>query len=82
VAVNFIQNCDDCRVEPVSGRAMEAAQFFFEATKEEEVTWSKIWAIDQMEQTLGFKGMDTFLRFLGIMRRPLPRSIKNNSSVF
>jgi hypothetical protein len=46
---------------------MEGGQFFFQITKEEEVTWSKVWALDRMGQTLRFKGLNTFVRLLGIV---------------
>jgi hypothetical protein len=46
---------------------MEGDQFFFEVTEEEEVTWSKVWAIDRMEHALSFRCLNTFLRLLGIV---------------
>ena len=47
--------------------AMEGGQFFFEGTKEEEVTWSKVWGIDRMGQAFSFRGLNTFLRLIEIV---------------
>jgi hypothetical protein len=44
---------------------MEGSQFFFEATEEEEVAWSKVWAIDRMGQALSLRCLNTFLTLLG-----------------
>jgi hypothetical protein len=34
---------------------MKGAQFFFQIAKEEEVTWSKVWAIDRRGKRLAFE---------------------------
>jgi hypothetical protein len=46
---------------------MEGGQFFFEVTEEEEVAWSKVWALDRMGQALRFRSLNTFLRLLRII---------------
>jgi hypothetical protein len=46
---------------------MEGGQFFFEVTEDEEVAWSKVWAMDRMGQALSFRCLNTFLRLLGIV---------------
>jgi hypothetical protein len=46
---------------------MEGGQYFFEVTKEEEATWSKVWDIDRIGQALSFRGLNILLRLLGIV---------------
>jgi hypothetical protein len=55
---------------------MERSQFFFQVTKEEEVTWSKVWAMVRMGQTLSFRGLNTVLRLLGIVGRCIVKTDK------
>jgi hypothetical protein len=61
---------------------MEGGQFFFEVTEEEEVAWSKVWALDRMGQALSFRGLNTFWIWLELWERALSRQMKHNLTVF